>query len=182
MKGEAPIIHRIRTYISASFCVSITAAMGIPKLETGPQKSRERHRLSAICTIYLHFIALESTSSRAESVFLPSSMSLSVLSRRWATSGRQSLQEKLGSIIRTGWADIVQHRVGADLRVNRLDSSRHCEIAVSYHTGSWIRGKKRRYLEDGKADSPAAAVGDVTWSTLHCHRRWNWCIIDKFEF
>ena len=28
-----------RAYISGSFCVSITAAMGIPKLETGPQKS-----------------------------------------------------------------------------------------------------------------------------------------------
>ena len=26
-------------YISGSFCVSITAAMGMPKLETGPQKS-----------------------------------------------------------------------------------------------------------------------------------------------
>lgn len=25
--------------IAGSFCVSITAAMGIPKLETGPQKS-----------------------------------------------------------------------------------------------------------------------------------------------
>lgn len=28
-----------RTYISGSFWVSITAAIGIPKLETGPQKS-----------------------------------------------------------------------------------------------------------------------------------------------
>jgi hypothetical protein len=28
-----------RTHISGSFCVSMTAAMGIPKLETGPQKS-----------------------------------------------------------------------------------------------------------------------------------------------
>ncbi len=27
------------THISGSFCVSMTAAMGIPKLETGPQKS-----------------------------------------------------------------------------------------------------------------------------------------------
>jgi len=26
-------------YISGSFCVSITAAMGIPKLDAGPQKS-----------------------------------------------------------------------------------------------------------------------------------------------
>ncbi len=26
-------------YISGSFCVSMTAAMGMPKLETGPQKS-----------------------------------------------------------------------------------------------------------------------------------------------
>ena len=28
-------------YISGSFCVSMTAAMGMPKLETGPQKSGE---------------------------------------------------------------------------------------------------------------------------------------------
>ena len=27
------------TYSSGDFCVSITAAMGIPKLDTGPQKS-----------------------------------------------------------------------------------------------------------------------------------------------
>lgn len=30
-----------RAYMSGSFCVSITAAMGMPKLETGPQKSAE---------------------------------------------------------------------------------------------------------------------------------------------
>lgn len=34
---------RLGTYISGSFCVSITAAMGIPKLETGPQKSAPWH-------------------------------------------------------------------------------------------------------------------------------------------
>lgn len=28
-------------YISGSFCVSMTAAIGMPKLETGPQKSVE---------------------------------------------------------------------------------------------------------------------------------------------
>ena len=28
-----------KRYISGSFCVSITAAMGMPKFETGPQKS-----------------------------------------------------------------------------------------------------------------------------------------------
>lgn len=33
-----------QTYISGSFCVSITAAMGIPKLETGPQKSTAQQR------------------------------------------------------------------------------------------------------------------------------------------
>ena len=27
------------TYIAGSFCVSMTAAMGIPKLDAGPQKS-----------------------------------------------------------------------------------------------------------------------------------------------
>lgn len=30
------------TYSSGLFCVSITAATGIPKLETGPQKSSSR--------------------------------------------------------------------------------------------------------------------------------------------
>ena len=29
----------VRTYISGSFCVSITAAIGIPKFDAGPQKS-----------------------------------------------------------------------------------------------------------------------------------------------
>ena len=28
-----------KSYISGSFCVSMTAATGMPKLETGPQKS-----------------------------------------------------------------------------------------------------------------------------------------------
>lgn len=32
-------------YISGSFCVSITAAMGMPKFETGPQKSAENGQL-----------------------------------------------------------------------------------------------------------------------------------------
>lgn len=36
-------------YISGSFCVSITAAMGMPKLETGPQKSsRGEGKLSVL--------------------------------------------------------------------------------------------------------------------------------------
>jgi hypothetical protein len=30
-------------YISGSFCVSMTAAMGMPKLEAGPQKSTPRN-------------------------------------------------------------------------------------------------------------------------------------------
>lgn len=41
-------------YISGSFCVSITAAMGIPKLETGPQKSIPWRTLA----IYLVFKVL----------------------------------------------------------------------------------------------------------------------------
>jgi hypothetical protein len=32
-----------RTYRSGDFCVSITAAIGIPKFETGPQKSTKFH-------------------------------------------------------------------------------------------------------------------------------------------
>lgn len=42
----------ITTYISGSFCVSITAATGIPKFEAGPQKSalaKIRQRFS--CTL-----------------------------------------------------------------------------------------------------------------------------------
>lgn len=35
-----------KAYISGSFCVSMTAAIGIPKLETGPQKSAEMERVS----------------------------------------------------------------------------------------------------------------------------------------
>lgn len=38
-KIEQQCITVHQTYISGSFCVSITAAKGIPKLETGPQKS-----------------------------------------------------------------------------------------------------------------------------------------------
>ncbi len=33
-------------YISGSFCVSMTAAIGMPKLETGPQKSAETETLA----------------------------------------------------------------------------------------------------------------------------------------
>ena len=33
--------HRDSTYISGSFCVSNTAAMGIPKFDAGPQKSAQ---------------------------------------------------------------------------------------------------------------------------------------------
>lgn len=38
---ECGQLERWEEYISGSFCVSITAAMGMPKLETGPQKSVE---------------------------------------------------------------------------------------------------------------------------------------------
>jgi hypothetical protein len=33
--------HSYSTYISGSFCVSNTAAMGIPKFDAGPQKSAQ---------------------------------------------------------------------------------------------------------------------------------------------
>ncbi len=36
-----------QAYISGSFCVSMTAAIGMPKLETGPQKSVRGVWLSA---------------------------------------------------------------------------------------------------------------------------------------
>ena len=35
---------RTRTHNSGLFCVSITAAIGIPKFETGPQKSIQINR------------------------------------------------------------------------------------------------------------------------------------------
>ena len=43
-----PTIERgaLATHISGSFCVSITAATGIPKLETGPQKSNQSMAIS----------------------------------------------------------------------------------------------------------------------------------------
>ena len=34
--------------MSGSFCVSITAAIGIPKLDTGPQKSAQVRRMLVI--------------------------------------------------------------------------------------------------------------------------------------
>jgi len=40
------------TNISGDFCVSITAATGIPKFETGPQKSVEYTLLSAVSFYY----------------------------------------------------------------------------------------------------------------------------------
>lgn len=40
-------LGREEVYISGSFCVSITAAMGMPKLETGPQKSVQSEEVSA---------------------------------------------------------------------------------------------------------------------------------------
>ena len=45
------------TYSSASFCVSITAAIGIPKFEAGPQKSEAlsqcQHPSQYAATIYI---------------------------------------------------------------------------------------------------------------------------------
>lgn len=41
VNGAALVRSDFETYSSGSFCVSITAATGIPKLETGPQKSGE---------------------------------------------------------------------------------------------------------------------------------------------
>jgi len=35
--------RQLGRYISASFCVSITAAIGMPKLDAGPQKSVRVH-------------------------------------------------------------------------------------------------------------------------------------------
>lgn len=45
-KGLERVGGRGEVYISGSFCVSITAAMGMPKLETGPQKSVESEDVS----------------------------------------------------------------------------------------------------------------------------------------
>jgi hypothetical protein len=42
-----------RTYISGSFCISITAATGIPKFDAGPQKSA--HKVSSSLPIPLLF-------------------------------------------------------------------------------------------------------------------------------
>lgn len=38
-KGHGKRGIREEAYISGSFCVSMTAAIGMPKFETGPQKS-----------------------------------------------------------------------------------------------------------------------------------------------
>ena len=46
-EGRAAGVWRVgQRYISGSFCVSMTAAMGMPKFETGPQKSVERENVS----------------------------------------------------------------------------------------------------------------------------------------
>jgi len=40
----------VETYISGSFCASMMAAMGMPKLEAGPQKSVARACILSVCS------------------------------------------------------------------------------------------------------------------------------------
>lgn len=104
---------RIRcTYISGSFCVSMTAAMGIPKLLAGPQKS-----VRTVCqSLYL----------QASPQFCPSTMFLALYSashpREFSTS---QAQEKL-----TSRAQVVGHGVRPDARIERFDRGCHFDVAV----------------------------------------------------
>ncbi len=47
------LVKRTGAYRSASFCVSITAATGMPKLETGPQKSIGRNIVVSLSSLLI---------------------------------------------------------------------------------------------------------------------------------
>lgn len=161
-KSEAPIIHRIRTYISASFCVSITAATGIPKLETGPQKSRKYHWLSATHAIHRNLLLRQSAIREKKASSSHSRPPTSAYSPSVSFAvGRSRDRKRFGKLgsIRTGWADIVQHRVGADLGVDCLNSSSHCESCWELSHGIGFGGGEIGIWRMRKCSThPASAV------------------------
>lgn len=95
----------------------MTAAMGIPKLEAGPQKSAPLGISVSHCPCVYSLCP-----SRIRSSSLVRSMRLSIhLQRAWAYPSSSSIGERE----LTGRAEVVRDRVGPDLRVERLDSCGH---------------------------------------------------------
>jgi hypothetical protein len=96
-----------RTHNSGLFCVSMTAAIGIPKLEAGPQKSTHGQPCSQF------------------------QFPLSVLnSYSGEPRKRDPTSQEAGNIERTRRAEIAQHGALANLRIDFSEPGRHCESVV----------------------------------------------------
>lgn len=137
----------------------MTAAMGIPKLETGPQKSRNNRRLAFWLISWLGILRV--WSFRISWFLLNCLFSSSVL----FAIGRSRCRKPFGRVVRTGWADIVQHRVGADLSVDSLYNSSHGEVARMYHNWVWIR--RGWYLKDAESHPASAVSREWKYYSLH---------------
>lgn len=96
--------------ISGSFCVSMTAAMGMPKFEAGPQKSKSTISMGRV------FLWINAAMANVE----PSSDGTVTL-RGTVRHGNSAGYREL-----TRGTEVVQHRVGAYPRIDGFHCGSHC--------------------------------------------------------
>lgn len=96
-------------HISGSFCVSMTAAMGIPKLEAGPQKSVFQSRPLVSVSFHDHMPI---------PVAVFESASVCILSDLAAVRRYAGL---------TSRAEVIRDRVGPDFGIEGFDCGGHCD-------------------------------------------------------
>lgn len=145
-----------QTYISGSFCVSITAATGIPKFEAGPQKSKRSNKPSAIAF----------RSPRYKNHSIPLNNPLAVLSPQLLSvppgliSADFNKHSGTGGI-RTGREEVIQNLVGTDLRIQCLDRSRHCDRGIKYLEEE-RSGERRRRFAGIDTQAPLTGISELT--------------------
>lgn len=165
-----------RTYISGSFCVSITAATGIPKLETGPQKSICSGPLAIhIFAIFLVFLFRRllphgplylPCPCRYDDgcICLPAFLSCLCRSRLYL---RRFHGKRIGGPeTHTGREDIVQNLVGTDLCIESLDCGSHCDEGESAAGGEGRETGVKGTVADKKVCSFGVTGAGVTCALL----------------
>lgn len=118
------------SYISGSFCVSMTAASGMPKLEAGPQKSAKQS--SRVSTMN-HCQKSEPGEAEQRRVLFSGNKEIEAAiegcaQKGWARRlcGRSRKRSARGGVTRrTGRAEIIQRLVGADFGVDSFDCGGH---------------------------------------------------------
>lgn len=114
------------SHISGSFCVSMTAASGMPKLEAGPQKSDRNtscQRVKRRADNSVRGNVKGEGRLEARERVIGQAIEGCAVAKPWcAASGNCEVG---GVIQRTGRTEIIQRLVGADFGVDSFDSGGH---------------------------------------------------------